>query len=153
MPDLLAGTKVLAQDTPPTEADYEAGSYTFTNTSFGVTTTGGTYADCGTAFIAPTSGRVLINFAAQLSHSGTGSAIISPVIREGSTVGSGTVFQAASDDTMIQTVGSNAHRHGAAILVEGLTPGDTYNVRLEHKMFSAGTATAVRRQVIVQPVP
>jgi hypothetical protein len=152
LPDLLAGTTVNALDTPPTVQDAEVGSYTFTNTTFGVGTTGGTYADCGVAFVACTTGRAKIDWSAQLSNGSAGvGAIVAPVVREGSTVGSGTVVHAASLDEMLQVVGTSADRIGTAILVEGLTAGDTYNVRLEHRVGSASTGTAVRRIVIVAP--
>jgi hypothetical protein len=152
LPDLLAGSTVNALDTPPTVQDAEAASYTFTNTTFGVATTGGTYADCGVAFVAPTTGRVKIDWSAQLDNGTAGiAAIVAPVVRTGGTVGSGTVIHAASLDEMLQVVGTSAHRNGTAILVESLTPGDTYNVRLEHRVGSASTGTAQRRIVIVAP--
>jgi hypothetical protein len=152
MPDLTAGTTVLALDTPPTVSDAQPDSYTFTNTTFGVGTTGGTYADCGVAFVAPTTGRVLVYYDAELSNSSaapTGS-FIAPVVRTGGTVGSGTTVHAASSDEVVAVRGTSAKRAGAHLFVEGLTAGDTYNVRLEHSV-NTGTGTALRRSVTVAP--
>lgn len=150
MADLLAGSTVQALDTPPTVADDDNQSYTFTNTSFGVTTTGGTYVDVGAAFVAPTTGRVAIHYGARMVNSTTGSTIISPHIRTGTTVGSGTDVDVADLDFSIAVQGTNTLQFGAARYLEGLTAGSDYNVRLEHRVTS-GTGTALRRYVIVTP--
>lgn len=151
MADLAAGTTVLGNDTPPTVTDTEAGSYTCTNTTFGVGTTGGTYADCGVAFVAPTTGRVKIDHSGWQSNSAANFTMTAPVVRQGSTVGSGTVVLAASDDNTVAVAGGGAqYRNGTSILVTGLTPGSAYNVRIEHRV-SGGTGTIQRRNVIVTP--
>ena len=150
MGDLLAGTVVKGNDTPTTVSDVEAGSYTFTNATYGVSTTGGTYADCGVAFTAPTTGRVKISYEGQLSNSGANGTILSPHVRTGSTVGSGTDVLAASDTTRIFIVGTNGMRAAGFRLLTGLTPGSAYNVRLEHKV-TGGTGTALHREVMVEP--
>jgi hypothetical protein len=151
LPDLLAGTTVNALDTPPVVADAETGQYTFTNTTFGVGTTGGTYADCGVAFVAPTTGRVVIMYVGQLSNSVAGGAtIVAPVVRTGGTVGSGSSVLAASDNEAVTTSFATSLRGSAHTFLSGLTPGDTYNVRLEHRV-NANTGTAERRRVTVLP--
>src|SRR5262245_11900447 len=107
MPDLLAGTTVNALDTPPTVNDLETGVFTFTITTYGVATSGGTYADCGVAFVGPTSGRVVLKWRSTLTNSGAAiGTLISPVVRTGGTVGTGTVVAAASDDVAIQNTGT-----------------------------------------------
>jgi hypothetical protein len=152
MPDLLAGTKLLANDTPPTLDDEEPDSFTFTTTTYGVGTTGGTYNDCGRAFIAPTSGRVLLCYNARIVNSGANGTFIAPVVRLGSTVGSGAVFLAASDAFSILTVLTSSQRQGCTKMVDGLTPGDSYNVRLEHRV-DAGTGTALARDIAILACP
>jgi len=122
--------------------------------NYGVTTSGGTYADCGAAFVAPTTGRVKIDFAAQLDHDTAASAtLVSPHVRTGGTVGSGSdvVGYTADDTRCIFNRGTDARRFGASLLVSGLTAGSTYNVRLEHKIAGAGTGTIRNRHVIVSP--
>lgn len=150
MPDLLAGTTVKALDTPPTVSDFEGGNFSFTATTYGVATTAGTYADCGVAFTACTTGRAFIHYSAAMVNSGANTVRIAPVVRTGSTVGSGTVHTSASDDNAILVTGTDSTRTGVAVLISGLTPGDAYNVRLEHRV-GGGTGTAERRTVIVQP--
>lgn len=156
MPDFLAGQTLTPLHFPPTVSDTETGSFDTTlSANYGVTTSAGTYADCGAAFIAPTTGRVRIEWAASLDN-GTASAatLVSPHVRTGGTVGSGSdvAGYTADDARCIFNRGTDARRFGAALLVTGLTPGDTYNVRLEHKV-TAGptTGTIVNRHVIVSP--
>mgnify|MGYP003574955279 CR=1 FL=1 len=149
MPDLLSGSPVTPLDTPPTVDDREDGSFTFTITSFGVTATG-TYADCGVAFLAPTTGRVTILWGGNLLNSTSASTLLAPVVRTGSTVGSGSVVLAASNPIASGMQGGSAIKGGRGHLLTGLTPGDTYNVRLEHRV-TAGTGTISERNVIVRP--
>lgn len=156
MPDLLAGTKVKAIDTPPTVSDSQTGLFTFTSTTYGVSVTSGTYADCGVAFVAPTTGRVLVKTVGFVRASVAGSgSIVAPVIREGATVGSGTVVVPADDMNGIQANGTGSNTDGcrcsAEALIEGLTPGGVYNVRLEHRVNGSGAGSATRRTVIVAP--
>lgn len=154
MSDLSAGTTVRAGDTPPTASDAQSGSYTATITTFGIGTTSGTYADCGVAFVAPTTGRVLITWSGQMANSIASSACeLSPFIREGSTVGAGTTFLASVIDNKIRLVSSanNSINHaGMTMVVDGLTPGDDYNVRLDHRV-SGNTGTFIYRKVAVLP--
>ncbi|MGH9248617.1 MAG: hypothetical protein ACRD0W_03745 [Acidimicrobiales bacterium] len=156
MPDLLAGTTVNALDSPVTVADSEPGSFTFTNTTYGIGTTGGTYVDCGVAFVAPTTGRVLLHYSCNIANSSTASTLMAPVVREGGTVGSGTTFLVALDDnavTILPTAGVAAALiyGGRPLLVTGLTPGSTYNVRLEHRVSAGSPGTLARRAVTVSP--
>jgi hypothetical protein len=148
MPDLLPGSIVEANDTPPTVGDVEPDAFTFTGTTFGVTTTGGTYNDCAAVFTAPTTGRVVIHYCAQMTNSATASTVVSPVVRAGGVIGSGAVVVAASDDEGLTTQNNVERRSGAHLLVSGLTPGATYNVRLEHRVSSGATTGTVRRRSV-----
>lgn len=154
MPDLLAGTVVNALDTPPTVSNTQVGSFTHNATTYGIDADTGTYVDCGVAFTAPTSGRVMVLWRAQVDHDGTalGFTAVSFVIRTGSTVGSGTVVLAADDNRAVIMAGTDVMQMGSSHLVTGLTPGDSYNVRLEHKV-GAGVGTTERRGVVVAPQP
>ena len=155
MPDLLAGSTVNALDTPPTVADFEIGNFQFTNTTYGTGSTAGTYVDCGVAFVAPTTGRIVLHYSCNIANSSTSSTLMAPVVREGGTVGSGTTFLAANDDNaiaLLPVAGSAAALEfgGRALLVTGLTVGATYNVRLEHRV-AGSTGTLTRRAVTVCP--
>lgn len=152
MPDLAAGTKVKGADTPPSVGEMETGSYTTTlSANYGVTGTGYP-GDCGQPFKGPTSGRVLILYAAQmLNGTAASNTLVSPHIRTGSTVGSGTDVQVASDAEAIFNRGTDVRRIGAHTFLSGLTAGSDYNVRLEHKVTGGTTGTIANRRVTVIP--
>lgn len=151
MPDFLAGQRLTALHFPPTVGDTQDGNFTCDSTVFGIDADSGTYLDCGTAFLGPFTGRVLIHYAADLDNdTGAASTNVAPVVREGGTVGSGATVLAASLSTSVRNVGTTDNRFGATYLLEGLTPGDTYNVRLEHRV-SGGTGTIEFRSVSVEP--
>ena len=152
MPDLLAGQRIKALDFTPTVTNTQTGSFTFNATTFGVDADSGTYLDCGVAFTAPTTGRVQIDFGASTDNDTTTAfTIMAPVVRTGSTVGSGSGVYGPSDDDALSVGSTVAMRNGAPpVLVTGLTPGTVYNVRLEHRV-SAGIGTLLRRRVTVSP--
>lgn len=152
MPDLLAGSIVNANDTPPTVADAEVASFTFTHTTFAVT---GEPATCGVVFVAPTTGRVTLDYSCNEGNSTAASVLVAPAVREGGSIGSGTTVLAANDDdavAILTVAGMNSALvfGGRTRLVTGLTPGSTYNVRLEHRT-NTGTATVSRRSITVSP--
>jgi hypothetical protein len=151
MTDFLAGQTLTDLHFPPTTDDREVGSYTITTTTFGVGTTGGVYADCGVAFTAPITGKVDLEYGGQMSNSTTNATIITPVVRLGATIGSGTTIVAATDDNNVQVTGTSSQRRGASLLLQGLTPGTVYNVRLEHRVSLASTGTLQRRYVTATP--
>ncbi len=151
MPDLTAGSKVKGLDTPPTVADVEDDFFTFNATSYGEDADSGVYAQCGVAFIACTTGRALIHFGGALVNDTPGAfTIMSPTVREGATIGSGAAILSASDTKSVYNFGTSTISVGRTILLSGLTPGDPYNVLLEHKVGS-GNGTIGRRNVIVAP--
>lgn len=155
MPDIAAGHKLTTLDFLPAVPDTEDGSYEVTATTFGVAVSTGTYVDCGAPFIGPYSGRVEITVSARCGNSGAAAATeVAPVVRTGGTVGSGsTVVAAASASAVRHATGAAIAagiRASISLLVEGLTPGDTYNVRLEHRV-SGTTGTIANRHVVVVP--
>ncbi|MET8265933.1 hypothetical protein ABZU92_18295 [Micromonospora arida] len=143
-----AGWEMMAAPVRPTVVDRQGGQFTATVTSFGVATTGGSYAACGVAFVAPSSGRLLLHFSGVTVNSTTADTLISPVVRSGGTVGSGSVILAGDDNISVRSV--SAARSGATHLMSGLVGGSTYNVRLEHRV-TGGTGTFSSRAVIAQP--
>ncbi len=146
-----AGQPLAASDlNMKPESNADSTSRNTTNTSF--TTTLSPANICGVAFTAPPSGKVMLHWESACSNNtGTNTAICAPAIREGSTVGSGTVFLAAADERSIWSTTTTGPRIGASAKVEGLTPGTVYNVALEHRANSAGTATFQGREVTVVP--
>lgn len=148
MSDFLAGQTLTALHFPPMETNTQDDSYTFTNTTFGVTTTGGTYVTCGTAFVAGASGKALILYGANLDNSGAAATNVGPYVRTGATVGSGSDVFPAVLNNCVRNVNTDDATFGNMLPLEGLTPGSSYNVRLEHRV-SGGTGTAQYRHVTV----
>lgn len=148
MPDLLAGSIVRALDTPPTEQDTQGTTVTTTSTTF---TTSGT--SCAVSFIAPTTGRVRIHVSARcVNSSATSGTLFSPETREGATVGSGTIVEAASDSIGGSHYGSTFAVSGKTHTLIGLTPGAAYNSRiLMRSSAGADTASFANRYIEVTP--
>lgn len=122
---------------------------TTTSASYTATLTGGTA--CGTAFVAPASGKVLIHNASNMFNSVGNHLFCTVQVRTGSSVGTGTIVHTASDGDAIVTHGTAADRHGATLLVTGLTPASSYNVQQLFKA-EAGTASFSNKHLIVVPV-
>ncbi len=108
---------------------------------------------CGTSFVAPTSGTVLVMLRAQIQNSGVNYSAAGYEVREGSTVGSGTVFLSSSDERAISTASTAGEGQGMTEYVSGLTPGATYNVFITHRTTNgASTLTTLRRAISVVPL-
>jgi hypothetical protein len=150
MPDLLAGSTVLAADTPPTVSMTQDGSFTFDSTVFGVDADTGTYVQCAVVFVAATTGRALVRYAADLDSNGVVATHCGPHVRTGATIGSGSDVLPASQANSVRNVGTDNRRYGATVLLDSLTPGASYNVRLEHRV-SGGTGTIQFRHLSVSP--
>lgn len=150
MPDLLAGQVVTALDTPPTVGAAESASFDVAITSFGTASSGGTYNQVAVVFTAPTTGRVKIHIGARMINSATSGTLIAPETRAGSTIGSGTVFEAASDAISVSHYGAAFARSGACHFLTGLTPGASYNTRILHRC-SSSSGTIANRELIVEP--
>ncbi|MBT2379036.1 hypothetical protein J7E90_17180 [Streptomyces sp. ISL-111] len=152
MPDLLAGSRVLALDTPRAVGAAESASFDATSTAYTTTSTGGSYAEVAVVFTSPTTGRVRLSLAARLINSGTGGSLITVEVRTGAVIGSGTVVDSAIDATGISHYGATFARAGIAHMLSGLTPGSTYNARLLHRV-TGGTGSFAMRQLIAEPLP
>lgn len=133
-----------------TEATDETG---FTSTSF---TGGGT--PCGIAFTAPPSGIVVVLFHCRAESNTIGVSVHTSVaIREGVTVGSGTVVSAATDEQGLQSqtdASGGANQRSAAgtfRVISGLTAGNSYNAQVEFRMATAGNGDIFDRSVAVIP--
>lgn len=104
----------------------------FNSTSF---TLGGT--TVGTTFTAPTGGAVLVIWLARgRLNTTTGERIlVTTEVREGTTLGSGTVVSAASDGSAVEWGQATNDRLQASMTrtVSGLTAGAAYNVTVWHR--------------------
>lgn len=125
---------------------------TTTSASYTATLTGGTA--CSFTFVAPTSGVVEVVNTAQVDNSSTAqTSLMSFEIRTGSSVGSGTVMFAASDDDALRNLGTNEVQMTFARIVDGLTGGATYNIRQMFRGSGGTTATFIRKRLAVIPMP
>lgn len=135
--------------------DYNNTNDTFTGTSYAAQT------QCGTDFVAPQSGAVIIEITGLIGQNGATlgqSAHLSFEVRTGSTVGSGSVILSASDSRAIvyfqtATVAGFKYLGGAfRHPLTGLTPGSAYNVRFMSKTQN-NTGAHVNRHITVEQVP
>lgn len=113
---------------------------------------------CGTTFVAPESGNVIVMWSARFqSNTANTRAAVSVSVATGSSIGSGSVVSAASDESALETVQSSASGTETRMqcsmfrYVTGLTAGSTYNVVLQKKMLSAGNGSIFQRDVLVLP--
>lgn len=145
---IAAGNIIYASDVLMTTTQ-TADTTARTTTSTTYTTVLSPAQVCGVAFVAPPSGKVTVEWGCGVSN-GTAPnlAVCSFAIRAGDVVGSGVSFQASDDG---RAVTSQAFiRAGAASEVTGLTPGNSYNVALEHRVANTGTGTFSNRSVLVR---
>jgi hypothetical protein len=131
-----------------------------TSSDYTTTTVWPTYAAgpvVGVAFVAPPSGRVYIEIAGNISSSQNGrKGVLSYEVRTGSTVGSGSIVLAASDDRAVQN--SNAVTSGGFSFIAaskrrmltGLTPGASYNIRCM-QAHVLGAVIMGHRYILVEP--
>lgn len=112
----------------------------------------------GEVFTAPPSGQVDIFFSGRLNLNVAAAVriLLSVEVRNGGTIGAGTVFAAADDDWSIECGVDLNTRISAGILrfIVGLTPGATYNARLMHRnaVAAVGAGTIFARNLSIRPV-
>lgn len=134
-----------------------AGDYSFTANTYGITTSAGTYFSVGVVFTAPASGAVDLDWRGQVLNTvATSQTFISPVVRTGGTIGAGTTVLAADDGRAMicGTTSANPGQTfvGAFCSLTGLTPGSTYNARLEHRV-NLNTGRTLLGELRVTPQP
>ncbi len=138
---LWAGPEDVEVVTTDTSAATNNAAYSATAGFAGATT-------CGTTFIAPQSGKVNFQWSGEITNVSSFS-LLSIEVREGSTVGSGTVVFAADDNhtcrnDLTLTVGCHQSK-----MLAGLTPGAVYNVRTMHRTNSTN-GTFGRRKIWIR---
>lgn len=116
-------------------------------------------APVGVAFVAPPSGNVFITLGAYFSQSqNLQASIVSYTVRTGGTIGSGTTFGVAANSDRALVCGRSVNASAPALLQAdirdywpGLTPGNTYNARVEFQVTSGGNMDVLKRKLIVEP--
>lgn len=138
---------------PAAVTSIQTASFSATSTTYTTASTAGPYADCAVVFVAPPSGRVKVHTAARMVNTGaTVGTLVSPEVRDGATIGAGTVIEGAGDGTGVSHYGTTFARSGADHLMTGLTPGTSYNARLLHRSTSGTeTASIALRELIIEP--
>lgn len=150
---IIGGSSVATAQ--PVEATGNTSNGTTTSTSYTNTlTTTGIH---GVAFIAPASGKVQFIGRSSGGSSTVGQyAQIDYEVRTGSTVGSGSVVRATTNDTASVFLSSTSGGQGplnVSGIVSGLTPGAVYNVALTYASSNgASTASFNRRYTAVYPL-
>lgn len=135
-------------------------AFTSTSTSFVAGTTA-----FGVSFVAPPSGVVVVTLSGYFRQSQDGGvALMSWTMKTGATVGSGTLVGTAANSNRalitggVVTTGKPIYFQGSrASSVSGLTPGSTYNVRVEVAVdFTAPAVAAgidvVYRELLIVPL-
>jgi hypothetical protein len=145
----------VLQAMPATVQNTQSSLYSATNNTYGTQSSSGSYTHCAVVFTAPETGRVIIQWSGGVRNIASGSspvAYLSPEVRAGGTVGSGTVVLGSNDARSVRTnlAGSATVRAGAAHLLAGLVPGNSYNARILHRVTSQ-TGEFFQRGLIVAP--
>lgn len=112
----------------------------------------------GLTFTAPPSGKGFLTLSAYFNQAIDGQvSIVSDVIRNGSTIGSGTEFRAASADRAL-TAGRAVNagsppqpQMSRRKLVTGLTPGNAYNAQVEYQTTAGGNISVFVRELLWEP--
>lgn len=152
----VAGTVDLSSVMRPTFAESTTDIAAFTNTTFAAGSP-----VVGLTFVAPPSGKVHVTVTGLInSATNTVRAELGWELRQGGTIGTGTIVLAASVDRCLAT--SHAVNTGATAsigashrypVLTGLTPGDTYNLRTMHRVQpAAGTGNINYRSICTEPV-
>lgn len=144
-----AGQIIRAADFPDAKtADQATDETGFSSTSYSPGSN-----VCGTTFVAPTSGRVMVQWFARYESNGTNFTFVSAAVRTGGVIGSGSVVAAASDGVAIETAaGTDVNQQYPMYrFVSGLTGGSTYNAQVEMKV-NTGTSDIFDRNITVIPL-
>jgi hypothetical protein len=139
----LDGVQALGEDASDSGT---VTSFTYTQTRTGATS------PVGLSFVAPDSGIVIIAISAGINHNTANDQFMlcSPAVRTGNTIGSGGAFFGPTDTVSLQYTGTAVLQASRVKRLEGLTPGNNYNIVLEFRVFS-GTATFARVEVDIIP--
>lgn len=151
MPDLVAGTRILAADYPVAVEAVDDTNYTdLSNTTY----TAGT-ADL--TFVAPTSGRVLviIGGGARDDASDANRVFVSPEIWEGNGPSGNQVLppNAPTRGVIISGTADRIAVWSRMTVLEGLMPATTYFARALFRVDGGTTADLFVHRISIVPVP
>ncbi|MBA9002002.1 hypothetical protein [Thermomonospora cellulosilytica] len=151
MSGLYAGTVVRALDWPPSASASNSTAQTdVSNIAFA---TGSPVV--AVTITAPTSGRVKVEVSGLIrDNTGDNRGILAFEVYEGTSAAGTKVVAAAVRANSMTSIGeaSDYMSHGRATLVEGLTPGGLYYVRLVQAVSGGTTVDILNRSLIVYPV-
>lgn len=153
MPDLLAGSKVNALDTPPTVFVQD----TTANTNISDTTYVTGTPEVGVTFTAPTTGRVKLSVGASMENNAANADRVAVTVQVFETDSSGlevlapTVFRGVCTDGIAAV--SSFCTYGHTTMLDGLTPGQQYYARCMQIKFGAAASTVdiAMRDLLVEP--
>lgn len=151
-----SGTASFSNDAMrPTSAVSSVDESNYTGTAF----TPGTNATVGLTFVAPPSGMVYATLSGYFNQAIDGQvSIMSYAIRTGGTIGAGSeVFAASADRALTAGRAVNAGsppqpQASRRSLLTGLTPGATYNGRVEFQTTAGGNVSVFVRELLIEPV-
>lgn len=159
---MASGDKVKAGDFTAAVWFDEGTDSAISTVTYDTTAGSPTLPVCGIAFTAPTSGRVKVSWKGRLEcKTNNGKAYLSLQVATGGTAGSGTVLSAGTDDNALETTQSatatttpaeTRMNAGNWRVINGLTPGTTYNACVVHRCQTSATATVYARGVLVEPL-
>ena len=145
---------------PPPPADPAPAFFWFVSDGSTFTTTSTSGAAMGSSgaqgtFVAPPSGALLLIVSGQAKASVAGQgAVISFEVKEGATIGSGTVVSAHNINRGFLCANTQYVRGSMPYIIDDLVPGDTYNTRTVG-ISGSGSSTAsfahCRITIIPQP--
>jgi hypothetical protein len=136
-------------------------NFTFTNTSSSATSGGAT--SLGVTFVCPPSGLVYVTIGGYLYQSVAGNqSVLGWQLRDGGTIGSGTVRLSPQDDNSIiigETVdtsepiviGASKRTLLGGSFGFAIVPGNTYNIQAMH-FVNGGSGDLEHRSILVEPV-
>lgn len=125
-----------------------SGAATQTNTSYAVPSGMGSF---GFAFAVPPSGIVGLQYSSRMHIAASGFALLTPVVRTGATVGSGTAITAAADDNALQTTAVGTDERVCDFIVFSGTPGSVYNVTMQARVSGSNTGTFSSTKIQTDP--
>lgn len=153
MADFKAGEQIVSEWWP------ESVTVTESTDQLNITSTSYTAGspECGVTFVAPRTGRVGIALSAEMRNQDTGGnrVLVAPEVYLG-TSSAGTLVLAPTVARGVSTTGdttaSEFMNHGNFSMLDGLTAGATYFVRVMHQVTGGTTNDIGERRLVVIPL-
>lgn len=141
-------TRVGVIETGIAVTDRQAAGFGTTSATSYTATLGGGGVPASKVFVAPVNGSVVIFNTVYCFNSGANATFCVPEVRTGSTIGSGTVVLATSDNDALINNTTSGLTFAIFRELTGLIPGSSYNVRQMFKV-AAGTGQFNRHALLV----